>query len=111
MSRRKRFLALPAVICVALCLSSCINAGIPVSDGKTYALPEVQAGFVAPIGDAMLEYTQPVVFYLPRHDGARLISVTDTIPLSEGRLTAESIVRLLLEQPGSPPSLRRWAGM
>ncbi|MBN1778108.1 MAG: GerMN domain-containing protein [Clostridiales bacterium] len=101
MRGRKKYLALTAVLCAALCLSSCINAGIPVSDGKAYALPEVQTAFVAPIGDAMLEYTQPAVFYLPRHDGARLISVTDTIPLSEGRLTAESIVRLLLEQPGS----------
>lgn len=89
------------VLCAALCLSSCMNAGIPVSEDRNYALPDVQTAYAAPIGDAALEYMEPAVFYLPRHDGNRLITVTDTIPLSEGRLTAESVVRLLLEQPGS----------
>ena len=101
MSGRKKHLGLLIALCAALSLSSCVNSGVPVSDGRTYSLPDASLGLTAPIGDAMLEYTQPAVFYLPRHDGARLIAVTDLIPLSEGRLVAESIVRLLLEQPGS----------
>ena len=101
MRGRKRVLAITAVLCAALCLSSCMNAGVPIRDDKSYALPEEQTTYPAPIGDASLEYQESAVFYLPRHDGSRLISVTDTIPLSEGRLTAESIVRLLLEQTGS----------
>ncbi len=101
MRGRKKHLALVLALCAALCLSSCVNSGVPASDGRTYSLPDAQLDVSAPVGDAMLEYTQPAVFYLPRHDGERLIAVTDTIPLSEGRLVAESIVRLLLEQPGS----------
>jgi hypothetical protein len=101
MRGRKKHLALLAALCAALCLSSCVQTGVPVSDGRTYSLPDAPLDFSAPVGDAMLEYTQPAVFYLPRHDSDRLIAVTDTIPLSEGRLVAESIVRLLLEQPGS----------
>ena len=101
MRGRKKARAILAVLCAALCLSSCVNAGIPVQEEQSYALPDAQSEFAAPIGDASLDYTAPVVFYLPRHDGNRLISVTNTIALSEGRLTAESVVRLLLEQSGS----------
>jgi len=88
-------------LCAALSVSSCVDSGAPAADGRSYSLPDPALDVSAPVGDAMLEYTKPAVFYLPRHDGARLIAVTDTIPLSEGRLVAESIVRLLLEQPGS----------
>ena len=101
MRGRKKARAILAVLCAALCLSSCVNAGIPVQEEQSYTLPDAQSEFVAPIGDASLDYTAPVLFYLPRHDGNRLTSVTNTIPLSEGRLTAESVVRLLLEQSGS----------
>lgn len=101
MRGRKKHLALVFALCAALCLSSCVSSGVPVSDSRTYTLPDAPLDVSAPVGDAMLEYTQPAVFYLPRHDGDRLIAVTDIIPLSEGRLVAESIVRLLLEQPGS----------
>jgi hypothetical protein len=101
MRGRKKARAMLAALCAALCLSSCMNAGIPVQENQSYALPDLPPEFTAPIGDASLEYTEPVVFYLPRHDGNRLISVTEPIALSEGRLTAESVVRLLLEQSGS----------
>jgi len=101
MKRRKRVLILPVVLSVALCLSSCVSNSIPVREDESYALPEIETSYAAPIGDASLEYTLPVVFYLPRHDSDRLISVTDTIAFSEGRLTAESLVRQLLEQSGS----------
>ncbi len=89
------------VLCAALAVSSCVDTGIPVTDGRVYSLPEAEVSADAPVGDAMLEYTQPAVFFLPRHDGTRLIAVTDDVALSEGRLVAESIVRLLLDQPGS----------
>ncbi|MBE0600773.1 MAG: GerMN domain-containing protein, partial [Firmicutes bacterium] len=101
MRGRKKHLALGLALCTALILSACVNSGVPTSDGRLYSLPEASLALNAPVGDAMLEYTQTAMFYLPRHDGVRLIAVTDTIPLSEGRLVAESIVRLLLEQPGS----------
>ncbi len=101
MRGRKKVLAMLAVLCAALCLSSCVNSGIPVQEERSFALPDAQASFAAPIGDASLEYREPVVFYLPRHDGNRLISVTDTIAMSEGRMTAESVVRTLLDQSGS----------
>lgn len=101
MRRRKQGLAILAVLCAALCLSSCVNSGIPVQEERNFTLPDAQASFAAPIGDASLEYKEPVVFYLPRHDGTRLISATETISMSEGRLTAESVVRTLLDQTGS----------
>jgi hypothetical protein len=101
MRERKRGLAILAAFCAAVCLTSCTNAGIPVREEKSYALPDAQTNYSAPIGDASLDYSVPAVFYLPRHDGNRLISVTEPITLSEGRMTAESIVRLLLEQSGS----------
>lgn len=101
MRNAKRGLAALAALCAAVCLSSCTGAGIPVRDDKSFALPEAQEIASAPIGDASLDYAATAVFYLPRHDGSRLISVTEPITLSEGRMTAESLVRLLLEQPGS----------
>jgi len=101
MRGRTKGLTLLAVLCAALCLNSCVSSGIPVRDDQSYALPEEETAFAAPIGDASLEYAHSAVFYLPRHDGSRLTTVTNTITLSEGRLTEESIVRLLLEQPGN----------
>ena len=101
MNVRKRGLAALLALCAAAGMTSCTNTGIPVRENKSYALPQAQAAYAAPIGDASLDYAAPAVFYLPRHDGSRLISVTETITLSEGRMTAESVVRLLLEQSGS----------
>ena len=101
MKGRTKGLALIAVLCAALCLNGCVSSGIPVNDGKSYALPEAEMAYTAPIGDASLDYARSAVFYLPRHDGTRLTTVTNTITLSEGRLTEESIVRLLLEQTGN----------
>ncbi len=100
MRKRNKSLIVIAALCTTLSLSSCVSTGVPVSGGQSYALPEAETIGTAPVGDAMLEYPQTAVFYLPRHDGARLIAVNSTITLSEGRLTAESMVRLLLEQPG-----------
>ncbi len=101
MRRRNKAVLLAVVLSAALCLSSCTGSRATVRDNTVYTLPDAAASYAAPIGDASLEYTRPAVFYLPRHDSDRLISVTDRITLSEGRLTAESLVRLLLEQPGS----------
>ena len=101
MRRWTKILAVVVVLGATLCLSACVSSGVPTREDVSYALPEVQAAYHAPIGDAKLEYLQPAIFYLPRHDGNRLIAVTDTVTLSEGRLLAENIVRLLLEQSGS----------
>lgn len=79
-------------------LTSC--AGVPVREESSVALPTARVAYVAPIGDAALEYTAPATLYLPRHDGDRLSSLTETIPFSAARLEAESIVRALLLYPG-----------
>lgn len=101
MRKRKRAFLLPVLLSAVLCLTSCVSASIPVTDNVSYALPEEETSFTAPVGDAALEYTKATAFYLPRHDSDRLISLTESISYSEGRLTAESIVRQLLEQSGS----------
>ena len=101
MKTRNKTALLSVVLCAVLGLSACTGSRATVRDDTLYALPDAVTAYAAPIGDATLAYTKPAVFYLPRHDSDRLIAVTDTIAFSEGRLTAESLARLLLEQPGS----------
>ena len=101
MKNRNKAGLLAIMLSAVLGLSACTGSRVTVRDDTLYTLPEAAATYAAPIGDAALEYIKPAVFYLPRHDSDRLIAVTDTIAFSEGRLTAESLVRLLLEQPGS----------
>lgn len=83
-----------------LALTACGNGGVPLKEETAVALPTAAETYAAPIGDAALEYTGTAAFYLPRHDGTRLISLTGDVTFSAARLDAESIVRALLLQPG-----------
>jgi len=98
---RKR-IALFFLLCTALfVLTSCQNAGVPIKEGGTITLPPATVPYVAPIGDAALEYTDTATLYLPRQDGTRLMSLTDIIPFSAARLDAESVIRALLVHPSN----------
>ena len=89
-----------------LCLFAVIVAtvtacnGVPVKTEQPVSLPTVTVPYVAPIGDAALEYTADATLYLPSHDGTRLISTVQPVVFSAARLNAESIVRALLLYPG-----------
>ena len=91
--------ALPLLLALAL-LTSCAGNGIPLQTEVTTTLPPAQNNFVAPIGDAALEYVAPTTLYLPRHDGARLTTVTTDVTYSAARPHAESVVRALLGYAG-----------
>jgi len=100
MSLRKRILFL--LFSLLFLLSSCTSTGLPVTDSTpSVTLPPAEVHFPAPIGDAALEYSDTVVFYLPSHDGISLSKVESTIPFSLVRPTAETIVRSLIAYPGS----------
>lgn len=57
--------------------------------------------YVAPIGDAALEYTADATLYLPRHSGSRLTAIVSPVTFSASRPRAESLVRALLNQSGT----------
>ena len=97
---RKR-LGLVCLLCVTLlALPSCQSAGVPIKVESVTTLPPATVNYIAPIGDAALEYTDPATLYLIRRDGSRLISLTDTVSFSAARLDAESMIRALLLHPG-----------
>ncbi|MCI5957085.1 MAG: GerMN domain-containing protein [Clostridiales bacterium] len=97
--KRTALAALLAVACVILC--SCASSGLPVAeDVPSVTLPPASVSFVAPIGDAALEYTAPAYFYLPAHDGLQLIAVNAEAAFSPTRPDAESLVRALLAYAG-----------
>lgn len=97
---QKKNNALLCLLCAAmLALSSCQNDGVPIKGESITTLPPANVPYVAPIGDAALEYTDTATMYLPRHDGTRLISLTDNVAFSAAHLDAESVIRSLLIQP------------
>ena len=99
-SRAKALAALLA-LCVML-LSSCTTGGIPLqAETVTVTLPLSDNAYVAPIGDAALEYTDEATFFLPRHDSARLASLSQEIALNPSRPAAESVARTLLSHEGT----------
>lgn len=101
------------LLLACLLLSSCTGGSIPVrSDtAPTLTLPPSSVRYVAPIGDAALEYTAQVALYLPRHDGTRLVSITDEVALSAARPHAESIVRALLSHEGNGAAMSLGGGV
>lgn len=100
MSRKPILLLSLALLCGGL-LCSCASSGIPVAEDLPDAtLPPASVSYVAPIGDAALEYAQDVTLYLPRHDGMRLTAVTAQVSFSSARPYAESLVRALLNYTG-----------
>lgn len=101
MSAKRFLLALLSVVC---CLSAagCTSTGLPISDSTpSVTLPPAEVNFVAPIGDAALEYTAPAILHLPSHDGLGLTTVQTEVAYSPVRPNAESLVRALLAYPSS----------
>lgn len=89
---------------LSLCfICSACSGGIPLRDADppVTTLPPSPVQHVAPIGDAALEYTSQAVLFLPRHDGARLVSITEDVVFSATRPHAESIIRALLVHQGN----------
>jgi len=90
------------LVCVALLTSSCTSVGLPVTDGKpSVTLPPAEVSFVAPIGDAALEYTDTATLYLPNRDGISLTPVETELSFSLVRPAAESIIRALIAHAGN----------
>lgn len=90
-----------AAVLLAACLTLTGCVGVPVREETPVVLPTAEAPYVAPIGDAALEYAAEATLYLPRIGSARLVSVTETVSFSAARPDAESIVRALLTYPGN----------
>lgn len=96
----KKCIRLGTALLASLVLLTACN-GVPVREGNTVSLPTAEVPYVAPIGDASLEYAGEATLYLPRFGGTRLVSFTDTVTFSAARLDAESIIRALLAHPGN----------
>jgi len=98
--RRMVLIFFSAWLC--LVLSGCTNTGLQVTDAEpSVTLPPAEVPFVAPIGDAALEYTETVPLHLPRHDGLGLTTVRASVSFSPVRPKAENLVRSLLAQSNS----------
>lgn len=90
-----------ALLCLALSLSLCACNGQTTPETPVVTLPPAEVSFVAPVGDAALEYTEEVTLFLPRHDGLRLVEEKAQINFSPVRPYAESVVRALLAYTGN----------
>ena len=92
------------VLCMALVcalLAGCAPVGLPIADDEpTVTLPPAEVSYLAPIGDASLEYTATATLYLPRHDGMGLTTVESDVAFSPTRSDAESLARALLAHAG-----------
>lgn len=89
-------------LCLCLLLCSCTHNGLQVTDVEpAVTLPPAEVPFVAPIGDAALEYTRIMPLHLPSHDGIGLTTVQSLVTFSPVRPNAESLVRTLLGQSSS----------
>lgn len=95
MNTKKTFLYI-VILCVGLAACGCTSR-VPVSEpDPELTLPPAAQNYVAPIGDAALEYTAEAVLYMPRHNSDHLIAVTSPVIFSASRPPAESLVRALL---------------
>ena len=99
----KRFFCYTILFAVLVSLTGCVTtSGLPITESvPTVTLPPAEVSFVAPIGDAALEYTTDATLYLPSHDGISLKAVETQVTFSPVRPKAENLVRTLLSQPGS----------
>lgn len=90
-------------LCLCLLLTGCATTnGLPISDEAPAAtLPPAEVSYVAPIGDAALEYSESATLYLPSHDGISLTPVETTVSYSLVRPRAESLVRALIAHAGN----------
>lgn len=100
--KQNRFRLLCLLILTCFILSACASSGIPVTENMPVAtLPPAEVNFVAPIGDAALEYRDEAILYLPRHDGMTLTTVSTQVTYAPTRPQAESLVRALLAFAGN----------
>ena len=99
----KRLLCSLMLLTLLLFLTGCVASnGLPITDGTpAVTLPPAEISYVAPIGDAALEYTAEAVLYLPSHDGISLTPVHTQVSYSPVRPKAENLVRTLLAHPSS----------
>lgn len=101
----KRFWLAALVLALCLPLCGCTNTGLQATDVEpSVTLPPAEVSYVAPIGDAALEYTETALLYLPSHDGMGLTTLEAEITFSSVRTRAESLVRALLAQPSGTAS-------
>ena len=90
------------LICLAFFLSSCASVGLPVTDAApSVTYPPAEVSYVAPLGDAALDYTDSVTLYLPSHNGIGLTSIETDVTFSLVRPAAETVMRTLLSYPGN----------
>jgi len=96
----KRLLAV--LICLMFLLTGCTSIGLPITDiTPSVTLPPAEVNFVAPIGDAALEYKKSAKLYLPDHEGLGLVPVETELSFSLVRPVAETIVRALIAHGGN----------
>lgn len=101
MIQRRKHSAL-ALLCLALSINLCACTAQPSqTESPSVTLPPAEVSFVAPVGDAALEYTEDVTLLLPRHDGLRLVEEVVQISFSPVRPCAESVLRALLAFTGN----------
>ena len=102
MKGKKRALSLLlAALLPGLCACQA-GSSLPASEASPeITLPPAVQSYVAPIGDAALEYTADATLYLPRHSGSRLTAVVSPVTFSASRPRAESLVRALLNHSGT----------
>lgn len=97
----RRTLLFLCLLAAMLLLSSCAATSLPITEREpSVTLPPAKVSFVAPIGDASLEYSSSIPFYLPDHDGLSLTPVESTVAFSPVRPDAETVVRALLAFAG-----------
>ncbi len=97
----KQFIKALLCIASAFVLCACSGGGVPITQNNPpVTLPPASVRYVAPIGDAALEYTETAALYLPRHDGTRLGTINSGVSFSLSRPNEESLVRALLASPG-----------
>lgn len=95
--------AIKALLCAACALSlcACSGSGVPIAQNEpSVTLPPASVSYIAPIGDAALEYTAMATLYLPRHDGTGLGALNTEISYSFARPDADSLARALLAATG-----------
>ncbi len=75
---------------------------MPITDSTpSVTLPPAEVSFVAPIGDASLEYTSQATLYLPSRDGISLATTVAEVSYSPVRPDAETLTRVLLAHAGT----------
>ncbi len=91
---------------VLLLLGLLVFGGCSVSPTQTQTvqatLPPIELSYVAPIGDAALEYELLSTLYLPDYSHTYLTAVNTMVTYSVSRPPAESLIRALLNFAGDP---------